>query len=88
MCSASIEMRFDMNLFDGTLVKAIFIVATGTVAVSHVDMQEWLIKMHRTQIELLKIDWGNPGFCTEWDRNNSAETKSCDGLPLMVRKFY
>ena len=41
------------------------------------DMRQWLIEMHAAQVELLKIDWGQPGFCTEWDRDYDASTRSC-----------
>ncbi len=36
----------------------------GTVAVpkSREKLHEWVLKMHRAQIELLKIEWGKPGF--------------------------
>jgi hypothetical protein len=33
--------------------------------------------MHAKQIELLKIDWGQPGLCTEWDRDYESRTRSC-----------
>jgi len=29
------------------------------------DLRIWLLEMHAKQIELLKIDWGQPGLCTE-----------------------
>ena len=32
---------------------------------------------HHAQVELLKIDWGNPGFCTEWDRCLDRTTGRC-----------
>ncbi len=41
--------------------------------------RKWMLEMHRRQIELLKIDWGNPGFCTEWEQSYNAETSSCSG---------
>jgi hypothetical protein len=51
------------------------------------NMHQWLIEMHKAQIELLKIDWGQPGFCTEWDRDYSAATHSCGkrGKPVQRR---
>lgn len=33
------------------------------------ELRRWILKMHRAQVELLKMDWGNPGFCTEWDND-------------------
>ena len=32
------------------------------------NLHRWVLEMQRAQIDLLKINWGNPGFCTEWDR--------------------
>lgn len=41
------------------------------------DMHQWLLEMHKAQVELLKIEWGQPGFCTEWDRDFNKTTRSC-----------
>lgn len=41
------------------------------------DMHRWLLEMHRAQVNLLKIEWGQPGFCTEWDRDFDHNTRSC-----------
>ena len=41
------------------------------------DIRQWILEMHASQIELLKIDWGQPGFCTEWDRDYSRVSGSC-----------
>ncbi len=41
------------------------------------DMRRWLLEMHTAQIELLKIDWGNPGPCTEWDHDFHKASNSC-----------
>ena len=37
----------------------------------------WVARMHHAQIEMLKIDWGNPGFCTEWERDYNPKTRRC-----------
>lgn len=51
-----------------------------------VVLREWVLEMHRAQFELLKIDWGNPGFCTEWDRGFDRRTGRCaDGRRAMQR---
>ncbi len=44
---------------------------------SQTKLRIWLLEMHAKQIELLKIDWGQPGFCTEWDRDYNPRTRSC-----------
>jgi len=41
------------------------------------QLREWLIYMHAEQVKLLKINWGNPGLCTEWDRHYDSRTRSC-----------
>jgi hypothetical protein len=45
--------------------------------VSQAKLRVWLLEMHAKQIELLKIDWGQPGLCTEWDRDFDSRTRSC-----------
>lgn len=37
------------------------------------ELRRWILKMHEAQIELLKMDWGNPGFCTKWDVGCSSK---------------
>ena len=32
------------------------------------ELRKWILEMHKAQIKLLKMDWGNPGFCTVWDK--------------------
>lgn len=32
---------------------------------SQTKLRIWLLEMHAHQIELLKIDWGQSGLCTE-----------------------
>jgi len=49
-------------------------------------MHHWLLEMHKAQIELLKIDWGQPGFCTEWDRNYDTETHSCGRRGKLIQR--
>lgn len=41
------------------------------------ELRRWILKMHKDQIELLKMDWGNPGFCTKWDWDYRSQTRSC-----------
>jgi hypothetical protein len=40
-------------------------------------LREWLPYMHAKQVKLLKINWGNPGLCTEWDRDFHKASNSC-----------
>lgn len=42
-----------------------------------INLRIWLLEMHAKQIELLKIDWGQPGLCTEWDSDYNRNTRSC-----------
>ena len=39
----------------------------GSVVVpaSREKLHQWILEMHRAQIELLKIDWGKPGISHE-----------------------
>jgi len=48
-------------------------------------LREWVLEMHRVQVELLKIDWGNPRFCTEWDRGFDRKTGKCHDGSLSGR---
>ncbi len=41
------------------------------------NLRIWLLEMHAQQIELLKIDWGQPGLCTKWDRDYDTKSESC-----------
>lgn len=44
---------------------------------SQTKLRIWLLEMHAKQIDLLKIEWGQPGLCNEWDRDYDAKTRSC-----------
>ncbi len=46
----------------------------------------WLLEMHKAQIELLKIDWGNPGFCTEWDRDYDSKSRTCGKRRKLIER--
>lgn len=50
------------------------------------NMHRWLLEMHAAQIELLKIDWGQPGFCTKWDRDYDKSTRSCAKRAKLTRR--
>lgn len=52
------------------------------------DMRQWILEMHAAQIELLKIDWGQPGFCTEWDRDYNSQTSSCGKRGGTIKRHY
>jgi len=52
------------------------------------DMRHWLLEMHAAQIELLKIDWGQSGFCTEWDRDFNSQTNSCGKRGKSIKRRY
>ena len=52
------------------------------------NMHRWVLEMHRAQIELLKIDWGNPGFCTEWDRDYDSASRTCGKRGLLIQRIY
>jgi hypothetical protein len=47
------------------------------VADPRLVLREWALEMHRAQVDMLKIDWGNPGFCTEWDQGFDAKAGNC-----------
>jgi hypothetical protein len=52
------------------------------------DMHRWLLDMHSAQVELLKIDWGRPGFCTEWDRDYNPDARSCGKRGKLIERRY
>ena len=52
------------------------------------DMRRWILEMHKAQVELLKIDWGQPGFCTEWDRDYNPKTHSCGRRGKLVERHF
>ena len=52
------------------------------------DMRKWLLEMHAAQVELLKIDWGQPGFCTEWDRDYNPKNRSCGKRGKLIERRY
>ena len=52
------------------------------------NIHRWLLEMHRAQIELLKIDWGQPGFCGEWDRDYSPTSRSCGKRGKLIERHY
>lgn len=52
---------------------------SGEVKIPTVDFHAWLISFHKAQVELLRIDWGDPGLCTEYSRSFNPKTKSCSG---------
>lgn len=52
------------------------------------NMHQWLLEMYAAQVELLKIDWGQPGFCTEWDRDYNPESHSCGKRGKLIERRY
>jgi len=52
------------------------------------DMHRWLLEMHAAQIDLLKIKWGQPGICTEWDSDFSSRTQSCGTRGQTLKRKY
>lgn len=50
------------------------------------NMHHWLLEMHKAQIDLLKIDWGQPGFCTEWDHDFDSKTRSCGRRGKLIQR--
>lgn len=55
---------------------------------SQTRLRVWLLEMHVRQVELLKIEWGQPGLCTKWDCDYEPESKSCGRRgKLTERKF-
>lgn len=55
---------------------------------SQTNLKDWILEMHAAQIELLKIDWGQPGFCTEWDRDYDHKTRSCGKRRKLIERRY
>ncbi len=53
-------------------------------------LHRWVLEIHRREVEMLKIDWGNPGFCTEWDRDFDRKSRSCGkrGRLIQRRKLF
>jgi len=41
------------------------------------ELRDLLVEAHRAQIAMLRIDWGQPGFCTEWDKDFEQDTQAC-----------
>ena len=52
------------------------------------DMHRWVLEMHTAQVELLKIDWGQTGFCTEWDRDYNSKARSCGKRGKLIERRY
>lgn len=53
------------------------LVGIASSADSKLRLRVWLQEMHAKQIELLNIDWGQPGFCTKWDRDYDEKALAC-----------
>lgn len=49
-------------------------------------LREWLLYMHAEQVKLLKINWGNPGLCTEWDRDFHRATNTCGRRGKLIQR--
>jgi hypothetical protein len=84
-------MRNELNMNIKTFVTSLGFAGFLGAAVSPElpkNMRQWLLEMHAAQIELLKIDWGQPGFCTEWDRDFDRRTHSCGGRGKTLRRRY
>lgn len=45
----------------------------------------WLTSMHKAQVALLRIDWGDSGLCTEYSRSFNPKTKSCSGGRKLIK---
>lgn len=78
-----------------SLLKLLFMgLAGGGVALnaSSFDAQKclrtWLIQMHKNQMDMLKIDWGQPGFCGEFDRDYDPRTHSCGERGKRIQRRY
>ncbi len=52
------------------------------------EMHAWILKMQKAQIELLKIDWGQPGLCTEWDRDYNDNIHLCGKRIKFTERRY
>lgn len=42
--------------------------------------------MQAMQIELLKIEWGESGFCTEWNRDYDRMRRKCTSQTPEIRR--
>jgi hypothetical protein len=61
---------------------------SATTPKAQTELREWLVHMHVKQIELLKIEWGQPGFCGEWDRDYNPTTRSCGRRGKLIQRRY
>ena len=52
------------------------------------DIHGWLRDMHVAQVELLKINLGQPGFCTKWDRDYDPATRTCGRRGKELKRKY
>ncbi|MBP7843517.1 MAG: hypothetical protein KA116_01760 [Proteobacteria bacterium] len=52
------------------------------------EMHAWILKMQKAQIELLKIDWGQPELCTERDRDYNDSTRLCGKRRKLTERRY
>ncbi len=59
----------------------------GFIQKSPDELVSWVRRIYFDQIKLLKIEWGNPGFCTEWDRDYDAQTKSCGRRRKFIKRY-
>ncbi len=46
-----------------------------------------LMRLHLEQVKLLKIQFGQPGLCTEWDRDYHAPSKSCGKRGKLTKRW-
>ena len=49
------------------------------------SFRDWLTSMHKAQVKLLRIDWGDPGLCMEYSRSFNPKSKSCSGGRKLVK---
>jgi hypothetical protein len=61
---------------------------SATTPKTQMELREWLVHMHVKQVELLKIEWGQPGFCGEWDRDYNPTTRSCGRRGKLIQRRY
>jgi len=47
-----------------------------------------VLRMHEAQVDLLRVDWGQPGFCREWERDYNAKTRSCGRRGEFIERRY
>ena len=52
------------------------------------NLRRWVLEMHRAQIELLKMDWGNPGFSPLRDSHHAPDTQSCGKRSKLLKRKY